>query len=136
MSHWVEKFGLRSRHAERHAPRGGLAREVLEALIAEDLTVAAIADRVERSPSTVRHWLTFHGLRTSNAARRSRPRGTERGLRACAKRGSQLHKPRRAGGFRALASVRLEAAKCLLLCANCHAEVEAGVRSLQCTGRG
>lgn len=35
------------------------------------------------------------------------------------------------GVTRSLARVRLEAAKCVLLCANCHAEVEAGVRPLE-----
>lgn len=34
------------------------------------------------------------------------------------------------GLARALADVRAEAAKCVLLCANCHAEVEAGHRAL------
>jgi transposase len=32
----------------------------------------------------------------------------------------------RAGGTRALGRIRAEAAKCVLLCANCHAEVESG----------
>jgi hypothetical protein len=31
---------------------------------------------------------------------------------------------------RSIASFREEIAKCVLLCSNCHAEVEAGVRSL------
>ena len=38
------------------------------------------------------------------------------------------------GMARALATAREEAAKCVLLCANCHAEVEAGVATLPLTG--
>ena len=34
------------------------------------------------------------------------------------------------GATRALATMREEARKCILLCANCHAEVEAGVTRL------
>ncbi len=34
------------------------------------------------------------------------------------------------GGTRSLAAARAEAAKCVLLCARCHAEVEAGVKRL------
>jgi len=34
------------------------------------------------------------------------------------------------GVTRSIARARAEAAKCLLLCANCHAEVEAGVRPI------
>ena len=36
------------------------------------------------------------------------------------------------GVTRSLAAARAEAAKCVLLCANCHAEVEAGVKRLTC----
>jgi 5-methylcytosine-specific restriction endonuclease McrA len=35
------------------------------------------------------------------------------------------------GVTRSLAEARLESEKCVLLCSNCHAEVEAGERSLQ-----
>ncbi len=35
-----------------------------------------------------------------------------------------------AGVTRSLAAARAEAAKCVLLCARCHAEVEAGVKRL------
>ena len=34
------------------------------------------------------------------------------------------------GGTRALARAREEVAKCVLLCANCHAEVEGGITAL------
>jgi hypothetical protein len=36
----------------------------------------------------------------------------------------------RDGGTRSLARTREEASKCVLLCANCHAQVEAGVADL------
>jgi hypothetical protein len=35
-----------------------------------------------------------------------------------------------AGVTRGIAEMRTEAAKCILLCSNCHAEVEAGVREV------
>jgi predicted HNH restriction endonuclease len=34
------------------------------------------------------------------------------------------------GVTRSLAAARAEMAKCVLLCANCHAEVEAGISAL------
>jgi hypothetical protein len=43
------------------------------------------------------------------------------------------------GATRSLASVRAEMSKCVLLCANCHAEVEAGLTNLpaqHAVGRG
>jgi DNA-binding NarL/FixJ family response regulator len=57
VSYWVHNHGLQASHAERHAARGGITRERLEELIAEGLTTREIADRVDRSQTTVRHWL-------------------------------------------------------------------------------
>jgi hypothetical protein len=37
------------------------------------------------------------------------------------------------GVTRSMAAARAEAAKCVLLCANCHAEVEGGVATLPAT---
>lgn len=204
ISYWAAKYGLESAHAGRHAARGSLTREQLASLVGADLTVAQIAVRVDRSPTTVRHWLAFHGLRTTATARR-RKRVPVSGAAAssvvlgCAKHGRVRHvlhgsgyyrcarcnseavsRRRRAikrrlveeaggscvlcgydgciaalhfhhvdpstkrfhlslkGLARALDTVRQEAQKCVLLCANCHAEVEAGITRLpdQCTGRG
>jgi hypothetical protein len=36
------------------------------------------------------------------------------------------------GVTRSLTAARAEAAKCVLLCATCHAEVETGVKRLRC----
>lgn len=44
--------------------------------------------------------------------------------------GSKSFELSRRGVTRSLARARAEAKKCVLLCANCHAEVEAGVRAL------
>jgi Homeodomain-like domain len=197
---WVDKHGLRSTLADRHAPRGGIPRDTLEALVAEGLSVRAIATRVDRSTATVRHWLKRYQL--STRGRRARvqldyaPVGTPAGdgelVGECPRHGrtrfhrigadgrircarcnadavvarrkrikalliaeaggtcrlcgydrcaSALHfhhlDPRtksfhvsQEGATRSLAAARAEAAKCVLLCANCHAEVEAGVATL------
>lgn len=188
VSYWVRRHGLRSAHADRHAPRGGIARETLEELIGEGMSSREIGERLDCSQSTVRHWLQRHGLKTKRATRVApidgrtgvcpvhgetefhlRPDGYWRCLPcrsahvsnrrrkvkqilvdeaggACVLcgysrtvRALQFHHvdPRdkrfhlSAGGFaRALADARAEAAKCVLLCANCHAEVEAGFATI------
>ena len=43
-------------------------RELLERLLSEGLSLAAIAGRVGRSPSTVSYWLDRHDLRPNGAA--------------------------------------------------------------------
>jgi transposase len=193
VSYWLDKYGLRSAHAERHAPRGGIPREELAALVAQDLTVREIATRVGRSPTTVRYWLARHGLETTARARGKRALvgDAKRVLAECAVHGESVHAVRgdghprcarcsaegvtrwrrrakqvlveEAGGrcqccgydgslaalqfhhldattkrfavggrglTRSLDVLREEAAKCILVCSNCHAEIESGARRL------
>lgn len=189
VSYWLRRYGLRAADRGRNTPRGSLSRDLLTALVADDLSVREIAARVERSASTVRYWLRRYGLATSPAAR-GRRRG-EPELRKCIHHGQApfVGPPQRrvcarcraeavtrwrqrakrrlvaeAGGAcatcgydrcvaalqfhhldpaakrfglasrglaRSIESLREEASRCVLLCANCHAEVEAGVRILQ-----
>jgi transposase-like protein len=63
VAYWVNKHGLASTHAAKHASRGGIPREQLAALVEDGLTVRAIAERVGMSCSTVRHWLRRTGCR-------------------------------------------------------------------------
>ena len=192
VGYWVNKHGLSSRHAERHAPRGGIERERLRALVEEGLSVRQIAQRCDVSATTVRHWLQRHELKTAAGARMRGGTTIEPDslLRECARHGwgsfvrvgaaghyrcarcnteavsdrrrrvkeilvaeaggamrdragsmryvgaLQFHhrdpatkafEVSRQGITRSLDRLRLEARKCVLLCANCHAMVEAGL---------
>jgi transposase len=192
VAYWVNKHGLVSLHAQKHAARGGISRERLEPLVEAGLSVRAIAQRLDVSYATVQHWLRKHGLETAHARRRRlTPRPHKDGpatlegacevhgpsvfvrradgyYRCIACRSAAVVKRRRAvkqilvdeagGACRicgynrfpaalqfhhldpsekafslsrrgvtiALEAARNEAAKCVLLCANCHAEVEGG----------
>jgi len=195
VAYWLERYGLRAVAAEKHAARGGLEREELEALVARGLSIAQIAAEVDRSKATVRHWLRRYGLKTwspsgarrsaeSRTARETGSRETQmmcaahgetdfvvdgRGYYRCRKcRAEAVSRRRRkmkrilveeAGGScvrcgytgnmralhfhhvnpaekrielnakgvaLALETLRAEAQKCILLCSNCHAEVEDG----------
>src|SRR5205807_7306622 len=64
VSYWMKKYGLVSPYRERHAAKGGIERERLEALVAAGLSIAGIADVVGRSKGTVRHWLRRYDLTT------------------------------------------------------------------------
>ena len=195
VSYWVRKHGLTSSHAARHAPRGPIERELLTEIVACELSIRDMADVMDRSPTTVRHWLDRHGIET---ARMTRERLGKAALAAgvataelpCPRHGTSRH-VRRQGGFRcarcrvehvadkrrrikrqlvleaggrcelcgydqcdaalqfhhvdratksfaisavgitrAISKAREEASKCVLLCANCHAEVEGGFAQL------
>jgi len=191
VGYWVKKHGLVALNADRHAPKGKLDRGDLEGLVEAGLTLREIAERLDRSVSSVRHWMNRYELSTRRR-RRPRPPGDPkradmvcglhgsttfvlegRGYYRCVRcRSSAVSKRRRkvkqilveeAGGrcsvcgysrcqealhfhhldpkskafhlghqgqSRSLARSRTEAAKCLLLCGNCHAEVEAGISEL------
>lgn len=64
VGYWVRKHGLEAGGSERFAPKGGLTAERLRPLVEQGMTLAAIAEEVDRSIATVRYWLRKHGLRT------------------------------------------------------------------------
>jgi transposase-like protein len=190
VAYWVNKHGLTSAHAERHAPRGSLDVAELRLLVEDGLSIRQIALRLDRSGATIQHWLRTYGLKTSpsrysvrggakppqitrecgthgwtefvrtGAAGRYRCKRCNSEAVAARRRrikevlvaeagGScvlcgfdayvgalQFHHRRpeekafslsRQGVTRSLDAARAEARKCVLLCANCHAMVEAGV---------
>jgi transposase len=194
VSYWARRHGLGSAHAPRHAARGAVDRETLAALVDAGLSTRAIADHVQRSQSTVRHWLRAYGLRTQLSCRPAN--GVLEVSRVCAVHGATtfvrygasdafrclLCRRRRVsdrrrrvktilvaeagsrcqicgydrspaalhfhhldpaeksfglalrGLTRSLDRCRAEASKCVLVCANCHAEVEAGLARVPFSG--
>jgi transposase len=194
VGYWVKKYGLTANGRVKYAQRGGLDRRELERLVERGATLSEIARELDRSVSTVRHWLARYELKTSNARRRlgrldgAKPKVVMsechrhgrtdfvlegRGAYRCRRCRSEAVSERRrrvkrtlvkeaggecflcgydrhigalefhhldpetkcfslshAGVTRSLAEARKEARKCALLCANCHAEVEAGVTAL------
>jgi transposase-like protein len=196
VAYWVNKHGLRSQHALRHAARGGLTREELEPLVAAGISIRAMAERLGVSYTTVRHWLGRYELITARAARlavtsAARETGASAAVADCPRHGASTFGRTPSGRYRCLkcrseaVSARrrrvkqrlveaaggccvlcgydrsaaalqfhhtdpadkafsiaqggvarsidralAEARKCVLLCATCHAEVEAGVATL------
>jgi transposase-like protein len=195
VAYWVNKHGLTSTHAARHASRGGIDREDLAALVERGLSIRAMAESLGVSYTTVRHWLRRHGLSTPRARRLAetagaRAEGAETVMATCPVHGETLFIRRGKDGYRcrlcrtaavdrrrrevkrtlvaeaggacqicgydramsglhfhhlepglkafalsgrgmtlSLDAARAEARKCVLLCSNCHAEVEAGLTS-------
>jgi transposase-like protein len=196
VGYWVNKHGLTSTHAAKHASRGGIARDELEALVALGMPIRTMADQLGVSYTTVRHWLKRYGLSTPRARRlaetdEARATGAGTVIATCPRHGStsfgrtarghyrclrcrseavaarrrrvkqrlveaaggrcalcgydrspaalQFHHDDPAGKAfaiagrgvaRSLDAALAEARKCVLLCATCHAEVEAGDATL------
>lgn len=199
IAYWVKKYGLQAASRDGHMAIGGLAYEDLAPLIERGMSIAQIAEAVNRSKGTVRHWLRKYGLKTKaqrwvgeESTRSMRRAGKATAMRECGKHGitefwlegrgyyrckrcrlERVSRRRRkvkqilvaeAGGCcalcgydrcvaalhfhhldpsskqfhlsmhgagRSIAAARTEMAKCVLLCANCHAEVEAGLTTLE-----
>jgi transposase len=192
VAYWLGRHGLTATNRAKHAARGALPRPILIELIAAGWSTRKIATAVDRSATTVRHWLAEYGLSTKQAVRiRSYAGGEARLVLECPRHGVTEFGRRRGGGYRCLkcrtdavserrrrvkqvlveeaggacalcgydrcvgalqfhhvdpsakkfalshrgisrsiARARQEAAKCVLLCGNCHVEVESGLRSI------
>ena len=193
VGYWARKHGLTPAGARRYAARGAPDRRRLEDLAESGLSLREIAAELDRSVSTVRHWLRRWGIRRLDARRHYLPADSPREVeRPCPRHGvttfrldvrrtyrctrcstEAVSERRRtvkrilvaeAGGScaicgydrciaalqfhhlqpatklfalstegvtRSISAARAEAKKCVLLCANCHAEVEAGFRRLE-----
>jgi transposase len=188
VSYWLKKYGLEAARAEKHAGKGGVAKEDLERLLAAGLSLREIARHMNRSLATIRHWMQRYELKPNPRRKRGgEDRSREvvsrchhhgetpfvregRGYYRCKRCRVEATGRRRqalkrilvdeAGGkcvlcgyarchralefhhldpttkefqlaqrgrTRSIAKLRAEASKCVLLCSNCHAEVEAGV---------
>src|ERR687887_602386 len=65
VGYWVNKHGLTSTHAAKHAARGGIARDRLQTLVEDGRSIREIATELDVSAATVRHWLGRYGMKTS-----------------------------------------------------------------------
>lgn len=72
VGHWCKKHGLTPNGRSKYAPRGGLTREQLEPLLDTGLTLREIAAELDRSVSTVRHWLKRLDLAAGIPRRRAK----------------------------------------------------------------
>jgi transposase len=70
VGYWAKRYGLEAANRAKYAPRGGIARAELVALVEREMSIAQIAEAVGLSNTTVRHWLREFGLKTRWAERR------------------------------------------------------------------
>jgi transposase len=191
VSYWLKKHGLEAVRAEKHSAKGAPSKEEMERLLAAGLSLREVADRLDRSLATIRHWMWKYELKPSPRRRRGTENGPRETVSSCKHHGEtnfvregrgyyrckrcrmqrvaqrrriikrklveeaggkclicgydrcvrvlQFHHldPSmkefdlgRSGVTRSLARARAEARKCVLLCANCHGEVEAGITAV------
>jgi hypothetical protein len=197
VSYHLKKHGLKPVGRSKHANKGGIAREALQALIDDGASLREMAEALGHSTSSVRYWLKRHGFDTRRGTRnraavaRALAAGEKTVQLECRHHGltdfyvhhsGQYHCKRcrtdrvarwrrnakrrllqEAGGCcaicgydttpaalhfhhldpakksfglamrgqtRSFEKLREEARKCVLLCGNCHVEVELGIASV------
>jgi len=69
VSYWLKKHGLEAAKAEKHAAKGGVAKEDLERFLAAGLSLREIARHMDCSLATIHHWICKYGLETERSAR-------------------------------------------------------------------
>lgn len=69
ISYWMAQYGLVAPNRDKHAAKGAIAREQLVELLDANASIATMAQALQRSPTTVRHWLDKYGLETQRSAR-------------------------------------------------------------------
>ena len=193
ISYHLKKHGLKPVNQGKHANKGRIAEEELRRFVDQGLTLREMATELDRSVSTIRHWVKKYGLiidgsRRRLLARQARLTGERYATLKCEHHGltkfvlegrgyfrcMQCRKERvsewrrrvkrrlvaeaggacvicgydrcfaalefhhldphtkrfalsRQGVTRSFAEAQDEAGKCVLLCSNCHAEVESGM---------
>jgi transposase len=187
VSYWLKKHGLEASKATQHAAKGAPPQKELERLLRLGMSLREIAKTMDRSLTTIRHWMRTYELKPAPQRHHGPEDGRKQTTLSCRRHGrtafvlegrgsyrckrcrmERVARRRReikrtlveeAGGkcllcgydqhlealqfhhldpgqkkfhlgqggvCRSLERCRKEAKKCALLCANCHAEVEAG----------
>jgi transposase len=196
ISYHLKKHGLQAVHEEVCGTKEPVSEDSLKEMVEEGASIREMANRLDRSPTTVQRWLARYGLKPlagsrRSQARRARQAGLTRALLTCKHHGRTPHVLEGRGSYRcmkcraaavirwrrsakrrlveeaggrcalcgydefpgalhfhhldpstksfglamrgltrSIEQLRGEAAKCILLCANCHAKVEWGVAVL------
>jgi DNA-binding CsgD family transcriptional regulator len=71
VSYHLKKHGLRPVNQGKHANKGPISREELQALVKGGATLREMAAELDRSVATIRHWLKKYGLVVDGSRRRA-----------------------------------------------------------------
>jgi hypothetical protein len=131
ISYWMAKHGLHANNREKHAAKGGIKRERLGGLTPFVLdTRGCYRCRRCRSEAVTRRRRRVKQILIAEAGGCCQVCGYDRHPAALAFHHLDPTQKRLVVSARgvglSLDTLRAEAQKCVLLCANCHAEVESG----------
>src|SRR3954471_1946561 len=76
VSYWLKKHGLEAVRAEKHTAKGAPSKEEMERLLAAGLSLRKIAQRMDRSLATIRHWMKRYELKPAPRRKREGEEGS------------------------------------------------------------
>jgi predicted HNH restriction endonuclease len=127
VSYWLKKHGLTAAGRERHAPKGSIDTDRLRKLVLEGVAKCNTAAVSERRRNVKRKLVAEAGGSCRLCGFDAHPAALQFHHRDPSKKAFHLS---HGGMTRGIGRMRAEARKCVLLCANCHALVEAGVKKV------
>jgi transposase len=83
VSYWLKKHGLEAVRAEKHASKGGVSKDELESFLAAGLSLREIADQMDRSLATIRHWTGRYELKPNPRRKRGSEDGSREAVSRC-----------------------------------------------------
>jgi transposase len=63
VSYWLKKYGLEAARGEKHSAKGAPSREELERFLLLGMSLREMAKEMNRSLTTVRHWMRKYDLK-------------------------------------------------------------------------
>jgi transposase len=69
VAYWLKKHGLAALGAEKYVGRGAVSRDELQALADAGATLSEMAERLDRSVSTIRYWLARYDIERTRSPR-------------------------------------------------------------------
>jgi transposase len=83
VSYWLKKHGLTAAQAEKHASKGGVSKDELESFLAAGLSLREIADQMDRSLATIRHWMGRYELKPNPRRKRGSEDASREAVSRC-----------------------------------------------------
>jgi transposase len=90
VSYWLKKHGLEAARAEKHAAKGAPSKEEMERLLRAGMSLREVADRLDRSLATVRHWMKRYELKSNPRPKHWSPGRARETMSICGHHGETM----------------------------------------------
>jgi transposase len=90
VSYWLKKHGLEAARAEKHSSKGAPSKEEMERLLCLGMSLREMAEELDRSLATVRHWMWKYELKALGHRHNGPRDGRREATLVCRRHGSTV----------------------------------------------